>query len=137
VKTLDEKLFSNKPSVQEFKNFIKKHPKLITAVRNNERTWKDTYEEWFLLGEDHDTWKQYKDDSSGEQQGSQAEMLKNILGMVKNVDMNQLQNNISQVSGAISSIQEILQTFQKPQQHHPQQQQPHQQQNHPFSFRKD
>jgi hypothetical protein len=134
---MDGKLFTDKSSVTKFKSFIKKHPGLITAVRNKERTWKDTYEEWYLLGEDHETWEQYKSNNEESTESTNnSELFKNLLGVVKNMDINQLQNNITQVSGAISSIQELLNSFQKPDQGH-QHQQHHPNQHHPFSFRKD
>ncbi|OZM58477.1 hypothetical protein CIB95_02605 [Lottiidibacillus patelloidae] len=138
---LENNLFADKASVNEFKAFVRKHPKLISVVRNKEKTWKEAYEEWYLLGEDHETWEQYKGSistskSDGKKDDNQAEMLKHLLGVLKNMDINQLQNNISQVSGAISSIQEIIGSFQKP--NHPQHP-PHQQHfnEQPFSFRKD
>jgi hypothetical protein len=136
---LDNNIFANKSSINEFKAFVKKHPKLIKAVRNKEKTWKETYEEWYLLGEDDDVWEKYKgsiEDNKNDAGDGQPEVLKHLVGVFKNMDINQLQNNITQVSGAISSIQEIIGSFQKP--NHPQHP-PHQSQhpNQPFSFRKD
>jgi hypothetical protein len=138
---LENNIFADKSSVNKFKSFVRKHPKLLSTVRNKEKTWKEIYEEWYLLGEDDELWEKYKgniEEKNNDKDGNQAEVLKHLVGVFKNMDINQLQNNINQVSGAISSIQEIIGSFQKPQhpQHPPHQQHsPHH--NHPFSFRKD
>ncbi|BCE14284.1 hypothetical protein RSC3_01640 [Bacillus paralicheniformis] len=37
-------------SIDEFKQFIKRHPKLISEVRKQEKSWQEVYENWVLLG---------------------------------------------------------------------------------------
>ena len=38
------------PSVVEFKQFVKSHPKLVEQVRKQQKTWKELYEDWYLFG---------------------------------------------------------------------------------------
>ena len=42
---------------EEFKEFVKKNPKLITYVNNNEMTWQKFYEMYDLYGESNEVWK--------------------------------------------------------------------------------
>jgi hypothetical protein len=137
--TLENNLFTDKESVNQFKAFVRKHPKLISAVRKKEKTWKETFEEWYLLGEDHEMWEKYKGKNNSEDGSStnQSEVFKHLLGVIKNMDMNQLQNNITQVSGAISTIQEMIGNFQKPQNNEHTSHQQHSHYDDPFSFRRD
>ena len=44
---------------EEFKEFVKKNPKLITYVKNNEMTWQKFYEMYDLYGESNDVWNEY------------------------------------------------------------------------------
>lgn len=37
-------------SINDFKQFVKKHPKLIKEVRKEQRSWQDVYENWVLFG---------------------------------------------------------------------------------------
>ncbi|TKJ06257.1 cytoplasmic protein, partial [Bacillus cereus] len=38
------------PSVQQFKEFVNHHPKMVHEVRSGHKTWQQFYEEWYLLG---------------------------------------------------------------------------------------
>ena len=44
---------------EEFKEFVKKNPRLITYVKNNEMTWQKFYEMYDLYGETNDIWNEY------------------------------------------------------------------------------
>lgn len=48
-------------SIDEFKQFIKRHPKLISEVRKQEKSWQEVYENWVLLGEDDSIWDPYRE----------------------------------------------------------------------------
>ena len=44
---------------EEFKEFVKNNPKLITFVKNNEMTWQKFYEMYDLYGADNKVWDKY------------------------------------------------------------------------------
>ena len=44
---------------EEFKEFVKKNPKLISYVKSNEMSWQKFYELYDLYGEDENIWKDY------------------------------------------------------------------------------
>jgi hypothetical protein len=105
--------------INEFKEFVREHPKLIEDVRKNNRSWKETYEDWVILGEDHEIWDHYrsksgkKSETGTRKKGRQDETLKSILSLLKNVDLNQVNQYASQFNGALTNVQELVQQFQK------------------------
>ncbi|WP_158211769.1 YlbD family protein [Alkalihalobacterium alkalinitrilicum] len=146
------------PSIQQFKMFVKQHPLLIHEVRNGNKTWQDFYEEWTLLGEEHPNWEPYRraanqdtyntnnntgnngnfntanDTNNSEENGASSSSettSTNILGLLKNINFNDLQHHMAQVSSVISNVQGLMQSFQgKNQTHQPQRP------DDPFSFRR-
>lgn len=124
------------PSIQEFKSFVKEHPVLIQEVRKGNYTWQEIYEDWFLLGEEDEKWKKFKEKSSETKESNKEDFIGKIFSTFKNVDANDIQQQISNVGEAISTIQTVIhqfQSFKNPNSTHPPQRQ-HQQ---PFLFRKD
>lgn len=116
--------------INEFKQFVKNHPKLIEDVRHSKRTWKETYEDWIVLGEDHEMWNDYRTNKKSKttvnspkgSAGKQKEdPMKHIISLLKNVDMNEVNQYVSQFNGALSNVQELLQQFQKYKPQQPQQ----------------
>lgn len=102
------------PSVKEFKDFIQKNPHLIKAVRREEYTWQELFEDWYLLGEDDPKWKS---DSTAQTENSEKKdedsklSLGQITKILKNMDGNQLQHHIQQLSQAIGTVQGVLTQF--------------------------
>lgn len=45
--------------IDEFKEFVKKNPKLLKYVNNGESNWQKFYETYDLYGESEDAWKDY------------------------------------------------------------------------------
>ena len=52
------------PSVQQFKEFVNHHPKMVHEVRSGHKTWQQFYEEWYLLGEEDPIWATYRPDGA-------------------------------------------------------------------------
>ncbi|GIN19060.1 MAG TPA: hypothetical protein DEO65_10670 [Bacillus bacterium] len=126
------------PSVEKFKSFIKEHPNLIKLVRNDEYTWQELYEDWYLLGEDDPKWTQYKQGSNttaGHQKDDDKKWVQHLTGLLKKMDANQMQHHINNLSQAIGAIQGVLTQFQgNSQENNPSQ---NEAPRNPFSFRKD
>ncbi|OIK14065.1 hypothetical protein BIV60_13200 [Bacillus sp. MUM 116] len=112
------------PSVVKFKEFVKNNPNIIQEVRKGKATWQELYEDWYLLGEEDARWEQIGKEENkkneltedGEEQETTTEkkgdLLSNIMGMVNNMDPNQIQNHINNLSQAIGAIQGVLSQFQ-------------------------
>lgn len=128
------------PSIEEFKKFVYKNPKILDEVRTGKVTLQEMYEDWYLLGEEDTRWDPYRNSSEKTSKESannvQGDWLKSVLGPLKKMDPNQIQTHLGQLSSALGAIQGVVaqladgaakqgskKTVQKP--------------NHPFQFRKD
>lgn len=127
------------PSVVKFKEFVKQYPKISSEVKKGTVTWQELYEDWYLLGEDDPRWDQFKDTKEGHEKENSAEeknsdFVTQIFDYFKTMDVNQVQQYISNASQALGAVQGVLSQFQTPTK-------PSNRNNpgpsHPFSFRKD
>ncbi|OIJ09778.1 hypothetical protein BKP35_14930 [Anaerobacillus arseniciselenatis] len=145
------------PSVQQFKQFVKKHPLLIKEVRDGNKTWQDIYEEWTILGEKDEVWEKYKknnhdaseevaaDIETEEENEPSKSQGGDLLSLLKNINLNDIQGHIQNLSGMMASVQSLLQSFQSNSNNNNQQsqegnqgqqgQQNQQNQQNPFNFR--
>ncbi|MBM7095895.1 YlbD family protein [Bacillus sp. H-16] len=114
------------PDVLKFKAFVKENPHVLRDVKAKEKTLQDLYEEWVLFGEDDPVWDEYKTGSvtgtktsqtpeeeseEGAASPKSAVTAAGILSMIKSMNMNDLQNQLTQFNGALTSIQQLLSTF--------------------------
>jgi uncharacterized protein YoxC len=146
----DEKMASKQglhPSIQEFKQFMKEHPFLLKEVKDGRTTLQELFEEWTVLGGDHEQWNSFAHtktediNTEGTQQETEKEQLSQsatdalgqIMGIVKRMNVQDLQNHLAQFSSVLSNVQNVIQSFQK----QPDNQPNHRQPDHPFSFRRD
>lgn len=103
------------PSVIKFKEFVKSNPKVIQEVRKGKATWQELYEDWYLLGEEDKRWETIGTDNSTESETnteSKSDWMANIMGKVKKMDPNQMQNHINNLSQALGAIQGVISQFQ-------------------------
>lgn len=103
----------------EFKEFVKKNPKLIKYVKNNEMTWQKFYEMYDLYGEDENAWKDYI--GTSKQKVSEIETtaknvgktaiagltLSEVVNWFKNVDLDGLQEGIGNVQRVLGVVQDF------------------------------
>lgn len=82
---------------EEFKEFAKGHPELVNYINNGEMTWQKYYELYDIYGEDENVWNKYfqKDES------------KNITNIVRNIDVNKIQEHIGTAQKALDIIGEL------------------------------
>ncbi len=119
------------PSVEQFKQFVKRHPKMIKEVRHGKKTWKEFYEDWYLFGEEDEIWEPYKE---AKEEGTSKSLMSKIVSSLKAIDVNDLEKHIGNFQEAISAIQSVIEQLQSGKQTHPHTAKQNQ---HPFSFRKD
>ncbi|MCL6571620.1 MAG: YlbD family protein [Bacillus sp. (in: Bacteria)] len=103
------------PSVLKFKEFVKNNPKIIKEVRNGQATWQELYEDWYLLGEEDTRWETIgiKNGSESEKNtDSKDDLMSTIMGMVKKMDPDQIQNHITNLSQALGAVQGVISQFQ-------------------------
>ncbi|WP_297991874.1 YlbD family protein [Anoxybacillus sp.] len=109
-------------SIEQFKQFVKKHPKMIEEVRQGKKTWKELYNDWYVFGEEDEMWDAYK---STDERQEQSALIQKLVTQLKHLDVNELQTYVTNVQQVITSIQEVVRQMQQTNTKDP------------FSFRKD
>lgn len=105
--------------MDEFKEFVSRHPLLKEDVRKNKFTWQNVYEEWVLYGPDDISWKKYEDDTivninqNNNEQTKVNETENNVnLDSIKSI-MNYVQKlNPDSVNKTLNTVQKVLQIAQ-------------------------
>ena len=97
---------------EQFKEFVKKNPRLITYVNNNEMTWQKFYEMYDLYGESEDVWKEYlnKEEKKEEIVNNSIKAgltLSEVVNWFKNVDLDGLQEGIGNVQRVLGVMQDF------------------------------
>ena len=89
----------------EFREFIKGKPELISYVKNGKGSWQDLYEVYDLYGEDNEVWSKYVVDDKNSS-------LEELSKLVKNINMDNIQKHINNAQKVIGVIEEL--TTKKP-----------------------
>ena len=98
-----------------FKEFVKKNPKLLKYVKNGEMTWQRFYEMYDIYGETNDVWNEYIPTSIDEPPAIQNATsqttanfgLTDLVSWLKNVDLDSIQNSVSSVQRVLGVVQEL------------------------------
>ena len=96
----------NMANIEEFKGFVKKNPKLIKYTKTGEMSWQKFYELYDLYGENQETWKPYlgiEEVAAGAGIASFAD----LMGMIKNIDLDSVQNGVSSIQRVLSVIGDL------------------------------
>ncbi|PRS83103.1 MULTISPECIES: YlbD family protein [unclassified Bacillus (in: firmicutes)] len=102
-------------SIDEFKQFVRRHPKLIQEVQTQEKSWQSVYENWIMFGEEDDMWSPYKggkeEKASKPSELGKADFMSKMVSAVKKMDADQMNEQINKMSQSISSLQSLLGQF--------------------------
>ena len=97
---------------EEFKLFVKSHPELIRYVKNGEMTWQKFYETYSLYGKENDVWNKYFNNNEEIKENTNQEpenvSITDVIDMVKKVDLNSVQKNITNISKALGIVQSLI-----------------------------
>lgn len=96
---------------EEFKEFVKLHPELIKFVKSNEMTWQKFYEIYSLYGNENSVWNKYfknLEEDSSSSSSKESFSVTDLINMVKKVDLNSVQKNITNISKALGLVQSLV-----------------------------
>ena len=94
---------------EEFKLFVKSYPELISFVKNGEMTWQKFYEAYSLYGKDENVWNKYfKKEENETKEEKENISVSDLIDMVKKVDLNSVQKNITNISKALGLVQSLI-----------------------------
>ena len=97
-------------SKEDFKSFVRRNPNLVNRVNNNETTWQKLYEMYDLYGEDNSVWNEYlnsNQDRSTRVTPANEMAFKELINMVKNIDLEKVRSGIEGVQKTISLVQDL------------------------------
>lgn len=89
---------------EEFKEFIKNHPELIKYVKSGDMSWQKFFEIYSIYGNDKTIWNKY----FNEEKPSNNMSVSDLINMVKNVDLDSVQKNITNISKALELVQSLI-----------------------------
>lgn len=97
---------------EEFKEFAAKNKHLYKYVNEGKTTWQKLFETYDIYGSDSEIWNDYKEDKNHEKEkkGTGTDSIKSILGNLKNIDMDKLEENIGSLQKALGFLEEIVLT---------------------------
>ena len=96
---------------EEFKLFVKDHPELIKFVKSNEMSWQKFYEVYDIYGGSNEVWNKYfskLEEETDEPDSKENFSVSDLINMVKNVDLNNVQKNITNISKALGLVQSLI-----------------------------
>lgn len=100
----------NMSKKDDFKDFVSKHPDLVSIVKNKTHTWQDLYEVYDLYGNDENLWDRYtnnKDINTSKNTNSKVESISELTKLFKNINIDNVQKYIDTAQKAIGVIQEL------------------------------
>lgn len=97
-------------SIEEFKDFINVHPKLIVEIRRSGNPFQEYYEKWVLHGENAAIWDAYKDDKKESKQ-NYSELFSHLIKYAENIDFKKVQKQVNQLNTTVETVQTMLNGF--------------------------
>ncbi|MBY6036219.1 YlbD family protein [Fictibacillus nanhaiensis] len=108
-----------KTDIESFKEFVHKHPELIKEVKKNKRPWKEVYQDWIVLGGEHESWNQYAKEKNNQKQERTSKTthtkteltVGDIVEGLSKLQISDVQKYLSQFGSLMDAVQELLQQF--------------------------
>ena len=92
----------------EFKEFVKEKPELISHVRSGDMTWQKFYEIYDLYGTKAEAWEPYQKKVEKVATGTATALgVADIIGWLKTVDLDSVQNGINSMQRVIGVLQDF------------------------------
>ena len=88
---------------EEFKEFVRKNPKLVKYVKDGTSNWQQFYEIYDLYGEDKDAWKDYLPLATA----TASLGVNDFMGWIKNIDLDAFQNGVSSLQRVLGVVQDL------------------------------
>ena len=94
---------------EDFKVFVKNHPELIRYIKSGDMSWQKFFEIYSIYGTDNNIWNKYFSNNDSDSSSSSNSMsVSDLIKMVKNVDLDSVQKNITNISKALGLVQSLI-----------------------------
>lgn len=111
---------------ESFRTFMKAHPELLTNIDNNSMSFQKYYEIYNIYGEDMNVWNKYIPQQTVTPAKTVASTaaksdlsISDVVGMIKNIDLDTLQKGVTGMQKAISLVQELTSSKKAPSPYEP------------------
>lgn len=98
-------------SKETFKSFVRENPNLVKHVNNNNMTWQKFYEMYELYGTNNSVWDNYLKTETNDTVSSKFRSAENafreLMGVVKGINLEKVQKGIDSIQKTISLVQEL------------------------------
>ena len=96
--------------IDDFKEFVRKNPNLISQVKESKMTWQQFYEFYDLYGEDDNIWNNYirSNNPNGVNTKNPNNSWTELINMAKNMDVNKVQEGIVSLQKAIGLVSDLF-----------------------------
>lgn len=90
---------------EAFKNFVKDNPVLVKYIKDGSMSWQKFYEIYDIYGNDSNAWKDYLGVATA---ATVAASSTDILGFIKNLDLDSIQSGVSSVQRVVGVFQDLV-----------------------------
>lgn len=90
-------------SKEEFKQFVRNHPKLTKFIKNKEMTWQSFYEIYDMYGDSNEAWKPYLEEKTKVSSIPNIDIMKYI----KNIDLDAVQESINSIQRVLGVVGDL------------------------------
>lgn len=100
-------------SKEDFKTFVRKNPILANHVNSGNMSWQKFYDMYALYGNKNSIWDEYLNNKTitpptpTTEKVTAETTIKDLLGMIKKIDINSVQKGVDGIQKTISLIQEL------------------------------
>ena len=99
-------------SKDSFRAFVRSNPNFIYSVKNKKVTWQELYELYDLYGDDKSVFSKYLEESGSSNGssggGSSRSAFNDISNMIKELDVDKVQNGVTSLQKALSLFSELF-----------------------------
>ena len=96
---------------EEFKEFVKKNPRLVTFIKNGDMTWQKFYEIYDIYGDSSDAWKDYLVSNENVSKAAVATTgalgINDIFSWIKNINLDSLQEGVNSLQRVIGVVKDL------------------------------